>query len=242
MNLDNTVLERKEERCEQHGPFQRVRYARGWRGQCEPCWKIEVQKRAVEAEARRRAERISYLHSSSCLDRRFEGKGFGNYVPTTAAQRKALQACEAYGAHVAHRVQAGACLVLIGQHGLGKSHLLCALLKVVIGNECSGRYTTMSDFLAAVEGNWVWHGAERGREFLGPKVLVLDEVKAPETGRDRESLFALLDARYRAVRPTLIGTNLTWPQMREQLGERFCDRLLENGGQVLALDGKSARK
>ncbi|MND02042.1 hypothetical protein D3C83_212870 [compost metagenome] len=70
---------------------------------------------------------------------------------------------------------------------------------------------------------------------------MFDEVWLPVHDRDREALVALVDARYRVQYPTLIASNLTWPQMKEALGERLCDRLLENGGKVLALDGASMR-
>ncbi len=52
---------------------------------------------------------------------------------------------------------------------------------------------------------------------------------------------ALIDARYRSCRPTVVASNLTWPQLKDALGERLCDRLREDGGRLVPLDGDSVR-
>jgi len=230
--------------CEQHGPYE-VRllpsFIRGgqghWRGECPQC-----------AEARERGERerehnmrVMQLVQSSGIPSRCQGKGFSGFKPRTTKQTAALKACQEYATDLNRNLDGGTCLVLLGPAGVGKSHLLCAILEESIGALCPARYATAADFLAALNGNWTWHGQGAGKPFTRVPLLALDEIWLPEGGRDREALFALIDARYREQLPTLLASNMTWPEMLRSLGERLCDRLLENGGHVVTLDGESYR-
>ena len=230
-----------EASCPEHGPFVRFRGRHGLVGQCPECKRLADEKREAEASERMRVQRIERLLEKAWLPPRFAGKGLDRYRPQNHDQRDALQACLNYVVEIDKHINAGSCLAVIGPPGVGKTHLLAAIVADACLAGYEARYTTMVSFLAAVKGSWAWNGAEFGGGFLEPSLLVLDEIWIPQTGRDRESLLALLDERYRNGDPTLIGSNLTWPQMQQELGLRFCDRLLEDGGQVLAVDGVSMR-
>jgi DNA replication protein DnaC len=236
------ILEELTEKCPEHGDYKRYRTERAVLGWCKPCRARDEDKRMAEARARERAELVRHLQSISRIPRRFAGKRFEHYLPTTPKQTKARAACQSYIADLGARIASGACVVLVGPPGVGKTHLLAALASAAIEHGIFARYATMMDVLAAVKGSWAWHGAEHGEAFIKPALLMLDEVWTPQSGRDRESVLALLDERYRLGLVTHVASNLSWPQMQEELGLRFCDRLLEGGGQVLSLDGKSQRK
>lgn len=235
------ILEKFTANCPEHGDYQRVRTRHGERGSCHACEEVGRLRAEAEMQARTRAETIERLIEYSGLPARFRSKDFDNYNASNQSQKKALATCRKYVAEIQSRVNAGSCLVLIGLPGVGKTHLLTATTRAAAHSLCHSYYTTMTAFLAAVKGSWAWHGAELGGEFTKPTLLVLDELWIPQTGRDRETLLAMLDARYLEGKPTLIGSNLTWPEMQKEVGMRFCDRLLEGGGQVLAIEGKSMR-
>jgi DNA replication protein DnaC len=234
------ILEEGTGTCEQHGEYQSLKTRHGW-SDCGACQAAEAQKRQQEAADRLHVQRVEQLLEYAKLPQRFKDKTLNTYRAQTKAQERALGACRAYFEEAAARVRVGACLVLLGPPGTGKTHLLCAMVRGLAMQEVFAVYATAMDVLKAVRGSWAWHGEEHGQNFVRPTVLALDEVWTPSADRDRESLVALLDERYRAGKPTLVASNLTWKQMQEQLGARFCDRLHEGGGLVLAMDGRSMR-
>lgn len=241
LDRNNEVLERSTELCHEHGAFERIRTVTGWRGRCGKCLELEFERNEAEIEKRLAVQRVNALISRAELPPRFAAKGFDSYRPSSKGQERALRACMRYVEELPNRIRAGACLSLIGPPGVGKTHLLVAVTREACMREVPARYTTMPAFLAAVKGSWEWHGEERGVEFVRPPLLALDEVWQPASAREAGALLALIDERYRRGCSTLIASNFAWPQLQEEMGARFCDRLLE-GGEVIAVDGKSARR
>lgn len=213
--------------CEQHGAFT---------GRCAPCREMKLAQLDAEREAAERAQRIRGLLRAADLPERFDDKGFGDYTPRTPKQEKALRACLDYAEHLEQRVASGTCLALIGNVGVGKTHLLASIARTACRRGISARYITAEGMTSA----WGFDGEDRAL-FVNPRLLVLDEVGVPATAPAASALIAMLDERYRCRRPTLVASNLTWEEMKTNVGERFCDRLLEGGGRVLIVDGKSAR-
>jgi len=223
--------------CATHGRFERHRSERlGWRGGCPQCAAASVA--AAQAAEHHRA--ISGLAMHTNIPLRYQGKTFANYKPKTPRQRDALAACTQYIDGIEDFAAQGQGLVLLGLLGVGKTHLLAAIVQQSVQRLVSARYTTMHDVLTAVKGNWSWHGEENGRQFVAPDVLALDEVWT-KNDAERNAMFALIDARYRRNRPTLLASNMTWSELKNSLGERICDRLLD-GGKIIPLDGESHRK
>ena len=230
--------------CKHHGPYE-ARYFPSLVGGGSGHWYSECPQ-CVEARERERQECEHNLEVMGLLQKadippRFQGKGFSAFKPRTPKQSAALKVCRKYVNDLNENFKAGTCLVLLGPVGVGKSHLLSAILQEAVAALCRVRYTTAADFLATISGNWAWHGQDAGKPYVRVPLLALDEIGMPEGGRDREALFALIDARYRECRPTLLASNMKWQDMRESLGHRLYDRLRENGGQVVALDGESYR-
>lgn len=225
--------------CGAHGQYVRTYVACGgsvgaWTGSCATC--EAEQKAEREERAAERARTDAYAHAQ--IPMRYFGKDLKSYAPRTPLQKKALATCKM----LVPTGQLNA--ALIGPVGVGKTHLAIGVIHEFIGVYLTrARYTTAADFLATIAGSWAWNGAkDEAQALVRVPLLVLDEVWHPAGERERESLVALIDARYREQNPTIICSNLTWPQLQESLGERPCDRLLEDGGKVIPLDGKSHRK
>lgn len=237
IEIDGAVRDRQ---CEKHGIYRQtytaLRNGPGgyWSGACSDCKREEAEER----ERRDHEEKLERIYGRSGMPSRYQGKRLRDFKPRTPLQRKALAACQGLADDWTRSA------ALLGPTGVGKTHLSCGVMHEAIhAYEIYARYITMADFLADIQGNWAWNGAkDEAQEYVRAPLLVLDEVWHPTGERDRESIVALIDARYREEQPTIICSNLTWPQLRESLGERPCDRLLEDGGQIIPLDGESYRR
>jgi DNA replication protein DnaC len=73
-------------------------------------------------------------------------------------------------------------------------------------------------------------------------LLIIDEIGV-QFGSPFETnlMFDILNERYEKLRPTLLLSNLTAPEIKAFLGERIYDRLREDGGQFVPFDWQSHR-
>ena len=81
------------------------------------------------------------------------------------------------------------------------------------------------------------------RNFTLPDLLVVDEIGV-QFGSQAEQIILteIINDRYEAMRPTIIISNLTVPQLEEILGKRVVDRFYESGGRVLVFNWQSYRR
>jgi DNA replication protein DnaC len=81
------------------------------------------------------------------------------------------------------------------------------------------------------------------RRFAAPDLLILDEV-GQQRGTDDERVLMtdLVNARYEAVRPMIVISNLNVDGVRSYLGDRAFDRLREGGGRAVQCEWESYRK
>lgn len=145
-------------------------------------------------------------------------------------------------------------VVLYGTKGTGKTGLAIAMGRGAFDAGASLRFVTARDLMLSFrqamrsdEGD-----GERGVDeaFLAPQVLVLDEFGGTAlTDYQRDTLTALVDARQKARRQTLVTLNVegglladeVQAQARELLGGRLSDRLVEQAV-WWALVGPSRRR
>jgi DNA replication protein DnaC len=191
---------------------------------------------------------------------RFRGRTLAGYVPSTDSQRAALEAAE--------RVAGGAIrnLVLVGQPGLGKTHLAAAIFGAIAQRDWEAyelaqreaaarwpavpklpRWLNVADALVNMRlefGSPIFEKSATnalldGRSY--PGLLVLDDL-----GRERvsdwtgEVIYALVNARYEAMLPTVVTSNLTPKELAESPYWPCVSRLAEDGA-LIKLDGKDWR-
>ena len=179
---------------------------------------------------------------------RFAGLGFDNYRADTPEQRRALAVCRGFAERFARVRERGACLVLAGGPGTGKTHLACAILAAVIGAGRTGLFVTIGEALRTIRDSYSPR-AERSESeafalFTEPDLLVLDEVGVAigDEGKRRVLLFDVLNTRYAQRRPTVLIGNLTAEELGDYLGERIMDRVLESGSALVAFNWPSHRR
>jgi DNA replication protein DnaC len=197
---------------------------------------------------RRRQVDIEQVIKRAGIPKRFESRSFDDYRPLSVGCQRALDDCRAYaGAFESIMLPRGACLILTGNPGTGKTHLACAVLSHVMRNGYSGLFITVSDMLRTIRSTYNPSSQMTEQEvydrYISADLLVLDEVGL-SIGKDsvREVLiFDVLNGRYSAVKPTIILGNLMPDKMRDYLGFRVWDRLQENNAPLVVFDWESYR-
>ena len=234
--------------CEEHGPYTAKLVLRGSvRIGCPVC--SEIKRKADEAkrleeEMKEKARRWQKRLNDSCIPPRFQDRTLDTFKAVSADEKAALAMAIAYEPDDV--LKTGRCLIITGKPGTGKTHL-----SVGIANEWmrSGNTVLFRGVMAAVQlVTETWRRdsdmtqSAAIRLLLEPDLLILDEVGV-QSGSDAEKnvIFEIMNARYENRRPTVLLSNLAVGKLAEFLGERVMDRLREDGGKAIYLDGESKR-
>jgi DNA replication protein DnaC len=231
--------------CQRHGDYEAqgivILGTANWSG-CPKCIDEAEVKEQREEQDRKLASRLE----KAGIPKRFADKDFSNYRVEHPGQTRALMTTKAYAADFGSQKLDGRCLILTGHAGTGKTHLAMAIVKAVLRQGFSARYTTVYECIERIRETWRPDSPQREREvvklFTEVDLLVLDEVGV-QYGKESEQveMFKILNKRYEGVRPTVVISNLEAEDVSRYLGGRAFDRLRENDGKVVAFDWESER-
>lgn len=131
-------------------------------------------------------------------------------------------------------------LLLIGQPGLGKTHLACAAVNAIEARRMPVAFVSVPTMLDALRPD-----REDGLDvetLARVTVLALDDIgKQKDSDWTREMFFRLLDHRYMDDLPTLITSNDDGETLAKKLGVATVDRMIEKATAV-KMAGRSYRK
>lgn len=206
----------------------------------------ELEQRDREIELARRAE------IKKDRDNAFFGCGinedaktntFQNYQATTTEQKKALSAVYDF----AKKVAAGqyCALVLYGNPGAGKTHLVTACLNMVLH---SVKKTWNEDYTEYFSGRYVLSRSISSRlmetinfrsketyddvinEYCNSDLFVIDEIgRDPlSTAGESSGLFAIIDKRKSKGKAIAMCTNCNFEEFSRILGSAAMSRVLQN--------------
>ncbi len=149
-----------------------------------------------------------------------------------------LQRCRAFAEAVIAGEQRDS-LVLMGNPGVGKTHLACAVAHEVIAAKQYVVYFSMTDFLEIARIRSLELTDEARREYvneiLNAPLLILDDVGNEKiTDFSIQELTALLNHRLNNGLPLLVTTNLNEEEFQEFYGARVVSRLM-NGCEVFQI-------
>lgn len=130
-------------------------------------------------------------------------------------------------------------LVLVGPAGTGKSFTAAALVRQAVDANpaTTWRFVTVVDLLDDLKPDRAHLG-----HYTEPTLLVLDDVGRERLATDwaRETLFAVVDARWRNGRRTIVTSNFEPDALKVRLGEALVDRLID-GAVGVRFTGSSKR-
>lgn len=140
-------------------------------------------------------------------------------------------------------------LVLIGQSGVGKSHIGKALCLIGCSQQRRVRYTTCADMLTELFASLADGSLKEAlKPYTRPTLLLIDDLGydpiEQEQARDAQLLYKVLEARH-GRRSTIITSNLPVDAWADYLGDHYLtvallDRLLYNAT-AITIEGPSYR-
>ena len=188
-------------------------------------WDAEQARKKQEAELaearRKRKARIDRLLGQSGINARFAERTFDRWT-VNETNRAAYETAREYAEHFDSYAKRGRGLYLEGTCGTGKTHLAAAIALHLIARGVPVVCKTSIDLLAGIRRAYDKAGGVREADMLSlyndADLLIIDDL-----GKDRctewsmSILYAIVNSRYEAMRPTIITTNYNTGQLVERM-------------------------
>lgn len=197
------------------------------RCQCE----IEEARRQEELEERRQKRiRIERLFNISMLGPRFAECTFNNWKHRPGSE-KAYEACVDYVKNWHSKRTTGEGLIIYGTPGNGKSHLAAAIANSLLARENTVISANVPNLLLRIQATFD-SKKETQSEIMNAlqmaDLLILDDAGAEKWSSWVETtLYSIINSRYMARLPVIITSNLDLVELKEAVGYRTFDRLIE---------------
>ena len=126
--------------------------------------------------------------------------------------------------------ESGESIIMMGNTGLGKTHLTSAISKVIIEKGNDVYYSTAVDMLADFESERFSNNKSEGdstEKYFSCDLLIIDDLGTEVVNQFSTScLYTVINNRISLGRPTIINTNLLGKEMMEKYAERITSRIM----------------
>lgn len=230
--------------CQKHGTYEaEVFETFGIKiiSNCPICEKLEEESERRKEAAEKERYRIERMQAHG-IEKEHQSATFDNYRAETTSEKEALEATKALAAGSIKK------LILLGQNGVGKTHLACALVR-----KMGGMRITMFELSARIRAGYNNGQSELTilDKLLTEPLIVLDEIGRTK-GSDAEKnwLSYLLDKAHSRGIPLLLISNRQKanslpPERRSEAFENYFDndvisRLRQNS-RIVEVHGRDRR-
>lgn len=208
---------------------------------CGYCSTVKAEDERIGREAREELERreqtraLKVFDQESIINDHLKSVTFDTYQPTDPSQERAKQTVMRYVENFSKDNPVP--LLIMGEYGLGKSHLAAAAVKGLAEKNITSIFISVPKLLTKIKSTWDKRSETSESELLtaleSVDCLVLDDLGAEQTKRTDQGevpwsvskLFEIIDARI--GKHTIFTTNLNHMELQEHLGPRNFSRAME---------------
>lgn len=194
----------------------------------------DAEYRAIRGVTQKQDRQALYIaeYPYMAIPARYSGQTLPTIRPTGAMQDNAIS-------KLARAIQPPRSIILFGDGGTGKTHLLTATLSTVLviesGKSCG--YTTLAGMVSRVLDSMRDRRASVTSQrlaYTSPDLIVIDDVGAMSSTH-RDVLDDVITARHADNRHVMIGTSLPPDSLKAVIGQRATRRLQEMGASCIFL-------
>lgn len=195
---------------------------------CE-CVVEREEAKIREAQNFAKKREIEKLFSISNLGERFSKSTFESFIDrngSETAYKVAVKYVKTF------KEWNGESLMLWGEPGNGKTHLAAAIVNELSKKGYIVVFQSVPELLQRIRSTFNSENKENEtqimRALLECDLLILDDIGAEKTTEwVEEKLFNIIDGRYRKELPTLYTSNWEPKELKNQVGKRSYDRMVE---------------
>lgn len=230
MSLLNTPLAKTNQFCAEHSVLMVVM---GGNIICPECAKTLVKK-TNELHQKQVDQMVKAKHfSGAMLPLRHQNSGFKNFFicSDNPSQANALKESVSFSRRMMAKQICN--FVMCGSTGTGKTHLSCATARTLLNHGLKVRYITSEDLVNDIaEARYRPDDNEPCaiRRYSEYDLLIVDEYGLHDRESWRlEKVHKVLYSRYDANKASMIVSNLTLQELKNDLGDRLWSRLNHGG-------------
>jgi DNA replication protein DnaC len=183
------------------------------------------------------------LHKNKEIERKFSvsslGERFANSTFDAFQIREGAENAEQYARQYASNFPnyGGDALLIHGEPGNGKSHLSAAVCHEIKARGYIPVFQSVPELLERIRNTFGSGKKESEKEIMSAllecHLLVLDDIGAEKISDwVQDVLFRIIDGRYRQKRPIFYTSNLKPSELKDKLGARIFDRMMETTLQI----------
>lgn len=236
MPFPEAKMEQSKEWCDKH-QCQKVKITKTGAVICQKCNKeerleFEEQKALESFKRNEEIKRLYYLEEFSLMDSELKNATFDNFKVDTAERQADLDFIKKEAREYIKGAKNN--IVLIGDCGVGKSHLAYSAIKAIsYYNKKLATVINVVDLIAKVKEDFTLEayytkllsGKDKNDKI---EYLVLDDLGTEKTSEWSSNLiYSILNKRTN----TIITTNLTPPEIQRRYGKRIFSRIFKGVGQ-----------
>lgn len=188
----------------------------------------EIIQFCNKEKLRKVAER---LKKEANLSKRFITRTFENYKIETPIQKNAFEKAKKYVENIDQYIEDGTGIIFVGNGdvGTGKTHLACAIANELLDSGYPVKVINITKLIATIKENF------KIEPFLKVPILLIDDLgKEVGTQWVCETLYAIFNERYEAMKPTIITTENGLEQIKNNYITTVNGQIIDRGKSIVS--------